>query len=254
MSDNSVPLLETQSLTHVFADKAVAIKNINLKVNRGDFIIIAGANGSGKTVFVRHLNGLLTPSKGKVLIDGVPIQKNIAVTRRRVGLIFQDSNTQIIGQTVAEDVAFGPLNLTLPVVEVKRIVQDALAAVGLTEHANRNPHTLSSGQKKRLAIAGVLAMRPDIIIFDEPFTGLDYPGVIQILQQLVDLHQAGYTIILITHELEKALAHANRLIVLDQGELVVEGSPAAVIHLVSEYGVRMPLEHVEKTSSLTWLR
>ncbi|MCH5212574.1 MAG: ABC transporter ATP-binding protein [Oscillospiraceae bacterium] len=247
-------VLEVKNLTHIFPDGKEAVKNISLQINDGEFVIIAGSNGSGKTVFIRHLNGLLAPTKGEVLIDGEPITKNIIKARRKIGLIFQDSDSQIVGQTVAEDVAFGPENLNLPVSEVDRIVQEVLETVGLSEMANQSPHTLSGGQKRKLAVAGVLAMKPDIIMFDEPFTGLDYPGVIQVLQQLVELHNAGHTIILVTHELEKVLAHADRLIIIHKGELAEDGDPEDVIYRAESYGVRMPLKNGERVGELTWLR
>lgn len=247
-------VLEAKNLTHVFPDGTTAIMDINLQVNDGEFVIIAGANGSGKTIFIRHLNGLLVPTKGKVLIDGEPISKNIAEARKRIGLIFQDSDSQIVGQTVAEDVAFGPENLNLPVAEVKRIVNEVLEKVALSDLSGQSPHVLSGGQKRKLAVAGVLAMKPNIIIFDEPFTGLDYPGVVQVLGQIVQLHKAGHTIILVTHELEKVLAHADRLVIIHKGELVADGKPEEVIYCSEEYGVRMPLRNGEEVGLMTWLK
>lgn len=247
-------ILTTKNLTHTFPDGTTGISDISLQINAGEFIIIAGANGSGKTVFIRHLNGLLTPTRGKVLIDGVPITKNITATRRKIGLIFQDSDSQIVGQTVAEDVAFGPENLNLSPPEVERAVTGSLRATGLEDLSGKDPRTLSGGQKKKLAIAGVLAMQPEILIFDEPFTGLDYPGVVQILQQIVQLHQVGRTILLVTHELEKVLAHAERLIILHQGRLVEDGAPQDVIYRAADYGVRVPLKDGEEVSGVTWLK
>ncbi|HAH96663.1 MAG TPA: ABC transporter ATP-binding protein [Firmicutes bacterium] len=247
-------ILTTKNLTHTFPDGTTGIADISLQFGAGEFVIIAGANGSGKTVFIRHLNGLLTPTRGKVLIDGVPITKNITATRRKIGLIFQDSDSQIVGQTVAEDVAFGPENLNLSPPEVEQAVAEALRATGLEDLSGKDPRTLSGGQKKKLAIAGVLAMQPEILIFDEPFTGLDYPGVVQILQQIVQLHQAGHTILLVTHELEKVLAHADRLIILHQGKLVEDGAPQEVIYRAANYGVRVPLKDGEEVSSVTWLK
>ncbi len=247
-------VLETENLTHIFPDGTIAIRDINMKIHAGEFVVIAGANGSGKTVLIRHLNGLLAPTRGSVYIDGEPITHDIVRTRRKIGLIFQDSDSQIVGQTVAEDVAFGPENLNLPVREVERIVEESLRAVGLKELSFQNPHALSGGQKKKLAVAGVLAMNPDIIIFDEPFTGLDYPGVVQVLKQLVKLHGSGHTIIIVTHELEKVLAHAGRLIIIHNGSLVEDGRPEEVILRAENYGVRMPVKNGEEVSSLTWLR
>lgn len=249
-----MPILETQDLTHIFPDGTVAIQEINLKVNEGEFLVIAGANGSGKTVFARHLNGLLKPTRGKVFLDGEPISKNIVEARKKVGLVFQDPDSQIVGQTVAEDVAFGPENLNLPVAQVETVVKESLAAVGLSQFFTRSPHALSGGEKRKLAIAGILAMKPKIIIFDEPFTGLDYPGVVQVLKEILRLHKTGHTILLITHELEKVLAHADRLVIMYKGKLVEDGKPESVIYRSESYGVRMPLRDGESVSVLTWLK
>ncbi len=247
-------VLEAKNLTHIFPDGTIGIEDISLRIGEGEFIIIAGVNGSGKTVFIRHLNGLLLPTKGRVLIDGKPIVKDINSARKKIGLIFQDSDSQIVGQTVAEDVAFGPENLNLPNVEVNQIVKESLITVGLNDISNQNPHTLSGGQKRKLAVAGVLAMKPEIIMFDEPFTGLDYIGVVQVLTQLVQLHKAGHTIILITHELEKVLAHADRLVIIHKGKLVEDGKPEDVIFRAGYYGIRIPLREGEEVNSVTWLK
>ena len=249
-----MPIVETENLTHIFPDGTIAIQDISLKINKGEFVVIAGANGSGKTVFARHLNGLLKPTKGRVLLDGEPITKNIVEARRKVGLVFQDPDSQFVGQTVAEDVAFGPENLNLPAPQVKADVKESLEAVGLSRFSTRSPHTLSGGEKRKLAIAGILAMKPKVIIFDEPFTGLDYPGVVQVLKQIVKLHNMGHTILLITHELEKVLAHADRLVIMHKGKLVEDGKPEDVIYHSENYGVRMPLNDGQKVATLTWLK
>jgi len=246
-------ILETQYLTHVFPDGTRAIVDVNLSIQDGEFVIIAGANGSGKTVLVRHFNGLLLPTKGKVLLEGKPITRDLIQTRKKVGLIFQDSDSQIVGQTVAEDVAFGPENLRLSPGEVDKRVKESLEAVGLSQLANQRPHLLSGGQKRKLAVAGVLAMKPRIIVFDEPFTGLDYPGVIQVLNQTISLHKKGHTIIIVTHELEKVLAHANRLIIMDKGKIEKDGKPAEIIKHVKQYGIRMPYGKNREVETMTWL-
>jgi len=246
--------LETINLTHIFPNGTKAIENISARFSGGEFVIIAGANGSGKTVFIRHLNGLLTPTRGEVLLDGEPITKNLTLARRKIGLIFQDSDSQFVGQTVAEDIAFGPENLNLPTVEVEKVVHETLKNVSLDDLSTQSPRTLSGGQKRKLAIGGVLAMKPNIIIFDEPFTGLDYLGVKQILQQLVDLHKMGHAIILVTHELEKVLALADRLIIIHKGKLVEDDRPEDIIHLVEDYDIRMPLRNNEEIGLMTWLK
>lgn len=246
-------VLETQHLTQVFPNGTTALSDVNLAIQEGEFLVIAGANGSGKTVLVRHLNGLLLPTSGRVLLAGEPITKNLTSARRQIGLIFQNSDSQIVGQTVAEDVAFGPENLRLTPAEVRQRVEESLEAVGLSSLANQSPHLLSGGQKRRLAVAGVLAMRPRVIIFDEPFTGLDYRGVIQVLSQIVALHRSGHTIILVTHELEKVLAHADRLVIMDNGRIAMDGRPGDIIDQVEPYGIHVPRGGTNGVEALTWL-
>lgn len=245
-------ILETRHLTKIFPDGTQAVKDINLSFRKGEFAVIAGANGSGKTVLVRHFNGLLMPTRGEVLLEGEPITKNLVRARTKVGIIFQDSDSQIVGQTVAEDVAFGPENLGLSPEEVAATVKETLESVGLSQLANRRPHLLSGGQKRRLAVAGVLAMKPEIIVFDEPFTGLDYPGVVQVLNQVLSLHGKGHTIIMVTHELEKVLAHADRLIVMHGGEVAEDGPPGEVLGRVGRYGVRQPYGN-RPVETMTWI-
>ncbi len=246
-------IIETKNLTQKFPDGTIAIKNINLSIKQGEFVVIAGSNGSGKTVLARHLNGLLKPTQGTVLLFGEDLTKDIVRARSQIGLIFQNSDSQIVGQTVAEDVAFGPENLKMPPDEVRKTVQNALETVGLADISRQRPQLLSGGQKRKLAVAGVLAMMPKVIIFDEPFTGLDYPGVIQVLKQLINLHQRGHTLILITHELDKVLAHADRLIVMDKGSIVMDGLPGELISKVEQYGIRKPRACGQGVETMTWL-
>lgn len=246
-------ILTTEHLTHIFPNGKIAINDINLSIQDGEFVIVAGSNGSGKTVLMRHFNGLYLPTHGKVLLDGKPITEDLTSVRKKIGLIFQNSDSQIVGQTVAEDVAFGPENLNLSRKEVDEQVKESLEAVGLSAFANQRPNTLSGGQKRKLAVAGVLAMNPKILIFDEPFTGLDYPGVLQVLKQIVQLHKSGHTIILVTHELEKTLAHADRLIIMDKGRIVRDGEPSQLINEVELYGIKRPYGENRRVETMTWL-
>ena len=246
-------ILETRNLTHIFPNGIVAVDDINLFFQAGEFVIVAGPNGSGKTVLARHFNGLLLPSKGEVLLEGKPITKDLTEARKKIGLIFQNSDSQIVAQTVTEDVAFGPENLKLPRNEVESRVNSSLATVGLSNLAEQQPHNLSGGQKRKLAIAGVLAMKPKIIVFDEPFTGLDYPGSLQVLEAIVSLHRQGHTIIMITHELEKVLAHANRLIIIEKGRIVRDGAPGDLIEQVETYGIKRPYGKDGRVETMTWL-
>ncbi len=250
-------IIEIENLTHRFYDGTYGLENINLSIEEGEFVVIAGKNGSGKTLLSRHLNGLLEPTTGRVKIAGIPVDKDLLRARQMVGLIFQDSDSQIVGETVAEDVAFGPTNLSLDPSEVERRVKDALSTVGLETLSHRTPQSLSAGEKRRLVIADILAMNPRILVFDEPFSNLDYPGVRQILERIVDLNKAGHTIIVITHALEKALGHANRLILMDKGKIVRDGAPEEVIKVVESFGVKSPLAYnlapKPEIKKLTWL-
>ena len=216
-------------------------------------LLIAGRNGSGKTLLMKHLNGLLRPTSGEVLLEGRSIHEDLAETRRRIGLVFQAADSQIVGQTVREDVSFGPSNLRLPQAEIERLTATSMDAVGIEHLTDRPPHLLSGGEKRRLAVAGVLAMDPSIVIFDAPFAALDYPGVRQVLVEILRLHAEGRTLIIITHEVEKILAHTTRVLVLEGGRLVEDGEPLAVIDRLDRYGVRRPILDERGVAGVTWL-
>ncbi len=233
-------LLEARGIGFRFPDGTWAIRDIDLEVRDGEFLVVAGPNGSGKSVLMRHLNGLLRPTEGEVRYRGEPVGKDPLLVRSRVGLVFQDADSQFIGQTVEEDVAFGPENLNLPREEVTRRVHRSLSATGLSALASRPPYALSGGEKRRLAVAGVLAMEPEIVILDEPFANLDYPGVLQVLRQVLQLHEQGHAVIVITHELEKVLAHADRLVILAEGRKAADGPPVPLLPDLPRYALRRP--------------
>ena len=233
-------IIEIEKLTHRFADGTLGLENINLNIREGSFVVIAGHNGSGKTTLLRHLNGLLLPSAGIVRLAGVPVDKDLLKSRQFVGMMFQDADSQIVGETVYEDTAFGPENLGLPRHQIDQRVRQALAAVDLASQAEKKPHHLSGGEKRRLAIAGVLAMAPRVLLMDEPFSNLDYPAARRVLHHILKLHANGHTIIITTHDLEKVVAHAQRLVVMANGRVVADGDPAGVIHGVERYGIRRP--------------
>jgi biotin transport system ATP-binding protein len=240
MPPDSEHIIEIKGLTHCYNGSRVGIHGLDLKIDKGAFVVLAGANGSGKTTLLRHLNGLLLPQKGTVHVDGVPVAADLKRARRKVGMIFQDADSQIVGETVYEDAAFGPENLCWPPEQIESAVTAALERVDLAHLARQSPHLLSGGEKRRLAIAGILAMRSDIIVLDEPFANLDYPGVRQVLAQLVSLHSRGHTLIVSTHDLEKVIAHADRLVIMHQGRVVAQGNPVDVIGSVESYGIRLP--------------
>jgi len=235
-----VNIIEIKNLSHSFLDGTLGIDGINLSINEGEFIVIGGQNGSGKTTLLKHLNGLLLPTKGTVLVEGVEVSRNIKKARQIVGMVFQNADSQIVGETVYADVAFGPENLCLDRPEIAKRVSTALESVGLTRYADKRPHLLSGGEKRRLSIAGILAMEPKIIVFDEPFSSLDYPGVKQVLEQIIFLHQSGHTIIITTHDIEKIIAHANRLLIMQDGKVARDGTPDKIMQEPEVFGVRAP--------------
>jgi len=246
-------IIEIENLSHRFADGTFGIEDISLNIRQGSFVVIAGLNGSGKTTLLRHLNGLLLPTSGTVRLAGISVERNLLQARQLVGMMFQDADSQIVGETVYEDVAFGPENLRLERDMVQARVQMALRAVGLSALAHKRPHLLSGGEKRRLAIAGILAMGPRVIVFDEPFSSMDYPGVKQILQQILVLHRSGHTIIVTTHDLEKIIAHADRLILMHGGKIVRDGEPAAIMTDVEAFGVRKPCTFRMGLEAESWL-
>ncbi len=244
----SSPLLETHSLCYTFPDGTKALDDVNLIFHAGSFVVLAGANGSGKTVFMRHLNGLARPTSGEVFLHGKSILSDLSRARRSIGLVFQDADAQIVGQTVAKDAAFGPENLRLPRHEIDKRVQKALLSTGLVGFDERRPHTLSGGEKRRLAVAGVLTMEPEMLVLDEPFTGLDWPGCADLLAVLENLHLSGKTILLITHDLDKVLAQADRLILMESGCIRADGSPLEIIGEVEKRGIRRPAGEIADMS------
>jgi biotin transport system ATP-binding protein len=233
-------MIEIVNLSHRFGNGTLGLDDITLAIMEGEFVVIGGLNGSGKTTLLKHLNGLLLPDTGKVLLDGVPVSKNLMRARQLVGLVFQDADSQIVGETVYDDVAFGPENLCLDRDEIKQRVHDALTCVGLIDMAQQRPHVLSGGEKRRLAIAGILAMEPKILVFDEPFSNLDYPGIQQVLAQILSLHASGHTIVIATHDLEDVISYADRLVLMKDGKVVKNGLPANLIDGLAQFGMREP--------------
>jgi biotin transport system ATP-binding protein len=200
------------------------------------------------------ISGLLDPSGGEILFRGKPLSGAGKELRRAVGLVFQDADAQIIGETVAEDIAFGPKNLGFPKEEVGRRVEEALSSLRLLDKRDSPPRQLSGGEKRRLAVAGILAMGGEVVIMDEPFANLDWPGVVQVLEIVKQLKSERKTVIILTHELEKVLALADRLIILARGVIRDSGRPEEVLdRLKSEYGVRDPRKSYASAKDCTWL-
>ncbi len=246
-------LIQIKGLTHRFADGTFGVKDIDLVVKDGELLALAGANGSGKTTLCRHLNGLLQPTEGEVLVNGMNVPGNLLKVRQMVGMVFQNADTQIVGETVYSDIAFGPENLGMSRAEIDDRVGAAIEMVGLQEHRNHKPHLLSGGEYKWLGIAGGLAMNPKILILDEPFSNLDYPGSCQLLKQILRIHELGHTIIIITHELEKIIADIDRLVIMQGGRIVRSGDPLSLIGEVEFFGVREPCASKFGQGLQSWL-
>ncbi|MHC6202506.1 energy-coupling factor ABC transporter ATP-binding protein [Breznakiellaceae bacterium SP9] len=231
-----------------------ALSKISLDIHAGQCLVIAGPNGSGKSVLMRILAGLLDYTSGQVLFKGRPLRNAGTALRREVGLMFQDADAQIIGETVADDIAFGPKNVGLKGAALDATVAWALDYFGLSHKQNTPPGHLSGGEKRRLSAAGILAMGCNTIILDEPFANLDYHGVCQVLRVIKEQKEAGRTLIILTHELEKVLALGDRLVILAGGTVQDDGPLEAVLdRLKSEYGIRDPRQNYSSVEECTWL-
>lgn len=214
----------------------VAINHVSMKVKKGEFLVILGHNGSGKSTMAKHMNALLLPSGGKMYVDGLDTSdiENLWEVRRRAGMVFQNPDNQLVATIVEEDVAFGPENLGIDPKEIRERVDDSLKAVGMYEYRKHAPHLLSGGQKQRIAIAGILAMRPKCIVLDEPTAMLDPSGRNEVMKTIKEVNKKfGITIILITHYMDEA-AQADRIIVMDKGEKVMEGVPREIFSQVEK--------------------
>ncbi|MBC7217761.1 MAG: energy-coupling factor transporter ATPase [Candidatus Caldatribacterium sp.] len=219
------------------------LRGISCVLREGEFVVLLGRNGSGKSTLAKHCNGLLLPKRGFVFVDGMDTKDPSVLweIRRRVGLVFQNPDNQLVATTVEEDVAFGPENLGLPPEEIRKRVDEALERVGMAEYKKREPHTLSGGQKQRVAIAGVLAMRPKYLVLDEATAMLDPEGRQELLELLQELRQE-VGILHITHNVEEALL-ADRVLVIDEGRIVAEGHPREVFLVgkdIERWGLELP--------------
>ena len=251
-------IIKTEDLTFTYFDGDIddldgneipALKAVNLAVKRGEYISVLGHNGSGKSTLAKLLNLILIPTSGKIFIDGKDVsaadlsEDEVFEVRKKVGMVFQNPDNQIVATVVEEDVAFGAENLGLPREEIRKRIDEALEVVGMQEYARHAPHKLSGGQKQRDAIAGVIAMRPEVIIFDESTAMLDPIGrkaVIEIMEKLN--REENITVISITHYMEEA-ARADRVIVINDGEMVLDGSPKEVfskVELLHKIGLESP--------------
>ena len=229
-------MLQTEHLSFTYpAEEGVsasttALEDVSLSIEKGSFVVVLGHNGSGKSTLAKHMNAVLLPSGGAVYVEGMDTKDEALLLeiRRRVGMVFQNPDNQIVANVVEEDVAFAPENLGVPSEEIRRRVDDALAAVGMSEFTRHAPHLLSGGQKQRVAIAGVIAMAPECIVLDEATAMLDPAGRREVLSAIRALNrERNITVVLITHHMDEAM-DADRLIVMNDGKLVMDGTPAEV--------------------------
>lgn len=243
------PLLELQNVSFSYPEAAPALRNISIKVYPGERIAVLGNNGAGKSTFFLICNGILKPQTGSLFCQGQEItptysKKQLLELRQNVGIVFQDADNQIIASTVESEVSFGPMNLRLPLEQVQQQVDAALASMQLQTYRDRAPQNLSGGEKKRVSIADILAMQPQIILFDEPSASLDPYNTNLLEQTLQQLSQEGITILVSTHDIDLACRFAKRAIVFNDGEIIADGPINSVLHdneIIERAGLRKPL-------------
>ena len=246
-------VIKIENLHYTYpGDDAESLKGVSLEIERGSFVAVLGHNGSGKSTLAKHLNAILLPTEGKVLIDGIDTadENNLLKIRSTVGMVFQNPDNQIVADVVEDDVAFAPENLGVEPAEIRERVDNALKAVDMYEFRLHAPHLLSGGQKQRVAIAGVIAMQPEVIVLDEPTAMLDPKGRREVIDTVTKLcREKGITIVLITHHMSECI-DADRLIVMSNGDVVADGTPQEVfsqVELMHSEGLAVPA-----TTELMW--
>ena len=239
--------LSIKNLSYTYPDGTHALKNVNMEILKGQKVAIMGPNGAGKSTLFSHFNGLTEPKSGYLEIDGKKMEydkKTLLEIRQKVGIVFQDPNDQLFAPTVKEDVAFGPMNLGLSYEEVEKRVDEALTLVGMEKFKDKTPHHLSGGQQKRVAIAGIIAMKPEIMILDEPTAGLDPQGVDKVLDILNNLNKEGMTIVISSHDIEMVNGFAEKIFVLNEGEILASGDKNEIFsnkELLKEAHLKAPI-------------
>ena len=244
-------------------EKALEVRNLSLSLNnhkildnlsfyleKGSFAVLCGRNGAGKSQLLRCIKGLINPDCGEILVDGVSLSAKARM--KKIAIVFQDADMQIVSQSVEKDVAFGPENMGLDKKEIVQRVEKALSLMGLEDKVKQRPQTLSGGEKRKCAIAGILAMEPDVILLDEPFANLDYPSTLSVIRALNTLHGKGYTILVVSHEVEKFLFHADTLFILEEGRIMEKGSASEVYLKLPSYDIYLPKN--VSFEDLTWLK
>ena len=244
-------------------EKALEVEDLSLTINgntilcdvscsleNGAFAALCGRNGAGKSQLLRCMKGLRKPSSGNILIDGAVADEKTRM--KRIALVFQNAEMQVVSQSVEKDIAFGPENMGLDGKEVERRVDYAITLMGLQDKAKQRPQTLSGGELRKCAIAGILAMEPDVILLDEPFANLDYPSTLAVIKALITLHEKGYSIIVVSHEAEKFLYHTDTLFIMDKGRIAEAGPSSSLYSLLPDYDIYIPDN--ASFEDLSWLK
>ena len=226
------------------------LDNLSFSLDKGSFAVLCGRNGAGKSQLLRCIKGLVGPDGGEILVDGVSL--NAKARMKKIAIVFQDADMQIVSQSVEKDVAFGPENMGLDRKEIERRVENALSLMGLEGKVKQRPQTLSGGEKRKCAIAGILAMEPEVILLDEPFANLDYPSTLSVIRALNTLHRKGYTILVVSHEVEKFLFHADTLFILEEGRMKEKGRADEIYFKLPSYDIYLPKN--ASFEELSWLR
>lgn len=256
MNKEAMKMVKTKDLTYEYVrvletdhgtkeEKVEALKNVNIEINKGDFVAVLGHNGSGKSTFAKHINALVQPTGGTLWVDDMDTKNDELVweIRQTAGMVFQNPDNQLVATVVEEDIAFGPENMGVEPKEIRKRVDEALATVRMSEYATHTPSKLSGGQKQRIAIAGVLAMKPKCIVLDEPTAMLDPVGRRDVMETIERLNrEEGITMILITHYMDEAV-RADKVFVIDDGDLVMQGTPKEIfsqVETLQKYGLDVP--------------
>ena len=258
-------IIETKNISYNYPDGSKALQKVNFKVEEGTKVALLGANGAGKSTLFLHFNGILKPTSGTVFVDGEEVKydkKSLLRIRQKLGIVFQNPDDQLIAPTVKEYVAYGPLNIGLSNEEINDRVKESLKRVGMEGVEKKAPHQLSGGEKKKVAIAGILAMRPKIMVLDEPTSGLDPKGASQIMKLLYELNQGGITIVISTHDVDMVPLYASKVYIMSEGRLIKEGSPQEIfkdVTTVRDANLRLPriahlMEILDKKNELTFCK
>ncbi|MEM5948035.1 ABC transporter ATP-binding protein [Spirochaetia bacterium 38H-sp] len=236
-------MITIRGLCHFFPDGTPGLDNIELDITKGEKTLLVGKNGSGKTLLMRHIAGLIEPQKGEILIDGLSPYSDTNA-RKKVGIVFQDADLQLVRHSVYDEIAFGPENMALPKSEIRDRVERTVSLLGLGHIIQRHPRSLSGGEKRRVSIASVLAMEPEYLFLDEPFANLDWPGILSVLDSIESVHKTGCTIVLISHDVLWIRKFVDTVVLMDKAKVIAKSSFEQIEDLLREHGVLPPKDMI----------